>query len=514
MRSAGDAIEQDNGTLAAGEELFFFRSDAGVETQSFYVAHHDGKGLAGAALSAAKLLDGGFVGGITGEMEAADAFDGDDGAGTEQALGFEESFVAGEVGGMEMELRAAARACNGLGVEAAVERVAILGFAVGTHGEAGHGGERAIVGKVVNDGEARAAVGAIDEGIAVAAVGGIKELGEAVGAGGDVWRDGCVFSGDGMTVVNGEGGFTERGDCRGFERVDAGEGRRFLVKNVKKFVEVCGRSFCFNDYAERIICDEAADMAAQCSGVNEGAESDALHYAGDVDLLADCLRHGSGVIVDVLRLTDRMVSSCHSHWCWQKRILGWFSEGEYSMPVLEHATSTPQEQLQSRLADPRTVDSLNRLLDHLDTISASVEMLDSFLRRGNEIADNVAGGIDDVKKLAASVNLEQMQGVAAALPKLTTAGNEIISSGLLDQVSTLSNAGMTLAKAGFFEPKTVSLLAEMGQAAANSYDKAKVAPQKRYGIFDLLKLLNDPAIQKTLNIVVEASRQFGSKLNA
>ncbi len=270
--------------------------------------------------------------------------------------------------------------------------------------------------------------------------------------------------------------------------------------------------------------------------------------------------------------------------------------------------ATPQEQLQARLADPRTVDSLNRMLDHLDTISASVEMLEGFLRRGDEIADNVADsvqelrGVDasgatqfveklpslakagtkmadvanspavdrllqsgllerlsepntitalttvldkidllafaatsvdgflrrgdeiadnaadsmnDVKTLVSSfeIDLEQLKGIAAAMPKLTAAGNEIISSGLLDQVSTLSNAGMTLANAGFFEPRTVSLLAEMGQAAADSYDKARTAPQQHYGIFDLMKLLKDPAIQKTLNIVVEASRQFGKKLS-
>lgn len=278
------------------------------------------------------------------------------------------------------------------------------------------------------------------------------------------------------------------------------------------------------------------------------------------------------------------------------------------MPVTEPAALTPQEKLQARLADPGTVDSLNRLLDHLDTISFSVEMLEGFLHRGDEIADNVAGTVDDfraqgeeavgfveklpglakagakmadvanspsfdallksgllerlaqpetiagmtdlidklplltfaansvdeflrrgdeiadnitgsmgdVKTLVSSfnVNFEQVQGVAAALPKLTTAGNEIISSGLLDQVSALSAAGMTLARAGFFEPKTVSLLAEMGKAAADSYDSAKAAKQQKYGVFDLLKILKEPSIQKTLNIAIEASRRFGSKLSA
>jgi uncharacterized protein YjgD (DUF1641 family) len=270
------------------------------------------------------------------------------------------------------------------------------------------------------------------------------------------------------------------------------------------------------------------------------------------------------------------------------------------------ASSTPQEQLQARLADPRTVDSLNRLLDHLDAISASVEMLDGFLRRGDEIADNVAESVhefrgqgeaaagfveklpnlakagtkmadvansaafgrllesgllerlaepgtiegltnlidklpllsfaadsldgflrrgdeiadsaaesmNDLKKLTAHVNMEQLIQVADELPQLTTAGQQLIKSGLLNKVSELTEAGMSLSKAGFFEPKTVQTLAEMGRAAAESYDSAKAVPQKRYGIFDLLRLLRDPAIQKTVNILVESSRRFGSKLNA
>jgi uncharacterized protein YjgD (DUF1641 family) len=187
------------------------------------------------------------------------------------------------------------------------------------------------------------------------------------------------------------------------------------------------------------------------------------------------------------------------------------------MPVIEPTSAlSPQEQLQARLADPGTVDSLNRLLDHLDTISLSAAMLDGFLRRGDEIADNAADSMKDVRTLTSSfnVNLEQAKEIAGALPKLTAAGHEVVKSGLLNQVSTLSNAGMTLAKAGFFEPKTVSLLAEMGQAAADSYDKAKAAPKRNYGIFDLLKVLKEPAIQKTLNIAIDASRQFGSKLSA
>lgn len=173
-----------------------------------------------------------------------------------------------------------------------------------------------------------------------------------------------------------------------------------------------------------------------------------------------------------------------------------------------------QSGLLERLADPHTIAGLTTVLDKLDLLAFAATSVDEFLRRGDEIADSAADSMDDVRRLTSSVNLEQVKGVAAALPQLTAAGHKFVQSGLLDQVSTLSNAGMTLAKAGFFEPKTVSLLAEMGKAAAESYDKAKAAPQKHYGVFDLLRVLKDPSIQKTLNVVIEASRQFGSNVRA
>ena len=83
-------------------------------------------------------------------------------------------------------LRPAVGAGVRLGVEAAVARVLVLGPAALAHLEAGHRRQRPVVGDAADDREARAAVGAVGERVAVAAVGGVEELGQAVGAGGEV----------------------------------------------------------------------------------------------------------------------------------------------------------------------------------------------------------------------------------------------------------------------------------------------------------------------------------------
>ncbi len=168
--------------------------------------------------------------------------------------------------------------------------------------------------------------------------------------------------------------------------------------------------------------------------------------------------------------------------------------------------------LLERLAEPRTIQGMTALLDKLDLMVFAANAVDEFLRRGDEIADNAAESMNDLRGLTSSVDAEAVKRVLGKLPKLTKAGNQLLESGLLDKVSELTDAGMALSETGLFEPKTIKPLAELGRSAAESYVAAKSAPQKHYGIFDLLGLLKDPAIQKSLNIAVEMARQFGRKM--
>ena len=89
----------------------------------------------------------------------------------------------------QRQRRPAAGAGVGLGVEAPVARVLVLGAAVGAHLKAGHRRQRAVVGDAAHDREPRTAVGAVDERVAVAAVGRVEQLAQAVGAGRAVRRD-------------------------------------------------------------------------------------------------------------------------------------------------------------------------------------------------------------------------------------------------------------------------------------------------------------------------------------
>jgi hypothetical protein len=73
-----------------------------------------------------------------------------------------------------------------LGVEAPIQRIFVFGAAVVTEREIRHGGVWTVVGNVLDDGEARSAIGAVDEGIEVAPVIRIEQFALAIGTDGGI----------------------------------------------------------------------------------------------------------------------------------------------------------------------------------------------------------------------------------------------------------------------------------------------------------------------------------------
>lgn len=88
------------------------------------------------------------------------------------------------------------------------------------------------------------------------------------------------------------------------------------------------------------------------------------------------------------------------------------------------ALATPQERLQQRLSDPQTAEILLQILDKLDVIALTVNSLDGFLRRGDEIMDNVSAGVHDLRAAVPASNLDMQKTasiMAESLPPLIDA---------------------------------------------------------------------------------------------
>lgn len=290
--SFGAAAEQDDGAIAAGEGEGLGVVDMGEAAGVVEGGDHEGEGLIASAFKRPEAGDGGFVAGVAGEVEAADPFEGDDPAEVEGLAGLGESGLAagpgaGGVGmlggprrvggGDEPEGRPATRAGDRLGVEAAVEGVLVFPAARRAEGEAGHRGVGAVVRQALEDGEARAAIGAVEEGVAVAAIGRVGKLAEAGVASGDVGRDG----GDGRGV--GSAGEDGEADCGGVggdrlvgDRHEGGERRGVIVQGEAKGVDLIGRPLDLDDDAGGIVGDPAGQAEAVGRGVDERAKADPL----------------------------------------------------------------------------------------------------------------------------------------------------------------------------------------------------------------------------------------------
>ncbi|HXU46674.1 MAG TPA: hypothetical protein VN783_14195 [Thermoanaerobaculia bacterium] len=123
--------------------------------------------------------------------------------------------------------------------------------------------------------------------------------------------------------------------------------------------------------------------------------------------------------------------------------------------VESEASLTPQERLQKRLADPKTVESLNRLLDRLDIIVFLAEALEGFIRRAEVVADSVAQGVAELRRMGGDEGGADLIG---SLPKLARAGVRIADLMDRPEVGRLIDSGL-LEKLG--DPKTLEALSAL-----------------------------------------------------
>lgn len=74
--------------------------------------------------------------------------------------------------------------------------------------------------------------------------------------------------------------------------------------------------------------------------------------------------------------------------------------------------------LQERLSEPATVAALNRILDNVELIAFAVTAADQFLRRSETVADNMAGGLADLRAVAPAESGQALQSLFQLLPLL------------------------------------------------------------------------------------------------
>ena len=306
-------LQQHDWTRRIGERLFLLGRHLADAAHRLGVRHHDRKRLAAAALSLAKPSDRPGVARVAHQVEPAEPLHGHDLPGAEQLdrsrdesvrhlarLSPGDTPAVGKlIGGhvprstrreilawrrlavgapCQRKVRTALEARVRLCVEAAVERVGVFGSTALAHGEILHRRARAIVGKRVDDGEARPAIGTVDEGVAEAAVVRVEQFRRAVVASGQIGRH--------------ERGLPHRSIVReaNLERVEVLEGhflkldflhlrRRgsVLGKLDHELVEQTALPFRMDVHAVRRVQDPSIDQVFFRHSVDKGTKPDPLN---------------------------------------------------------------------------------------------------------------------------------------------------------------------------------------------------------------------------------------------
>ncbi|MCO4099216.1 MAG: DUF1641 domain-containing protein [Gemmatimonas sp.] len=166
-----------------------------------------------------------------------------------------------------------------------------------------------------------------------------------------------------------------------------------------------------------------------------------------------------------------------------------------------------------QLGDPKTIETLRALIDKLEMAAFALESVDGFLRRGDEIAEGIADGVNDLRNAGSTLDLAEMRRTMQSLPKLVQAGNELVESGILDSVPKLVNAGNELVTSGILDPVVVGQLAEVGHLFAQAYSTAKETHPKQHGTIGLALKLRDPDVNRAINFALRLAKAFGQNLN-
>jgi exonuclease VII small subunit len=85
----------------------------------------------------------------------------------------------------------------------------------------------------------------------------------------------------------------------------------------------------------------------------------------------------------------------------------------------------PSQRLLEQLNNPRTIETMSRLLERLELAAFALEAADGLLRRGEQIADNLSEAIGEAKEAVSPAQLNAVE-LAQRLPQLLAAGVKLI----------------------------------------------------------------------------------------
>lgn len=174
------------------------------------------------------------------------------------------------------------------------------------------------------------------------------------------------------------------------------------------------------------------------------------------------------------------------------------------------------ERLEPVLSNPETLRSLTTLVESLPKITAMLRLVELFIGRSSDMAENFNGVVDTFRT---AINKrwtnEAERDRIARLPGRLMDTIESESLQRLLESFMLSPEGLDvldrLLRSGAFRPEALSLIGRASAAAVEA-EKSVRNTGARVGPLGMLKALNDPDVQRGLAHAVELARLYGRGL--
>lgn len=169
------------------------------------------------------------------------------------------------------------------------------------------------------------------------------------------------------------------------------------------------------------------------------------------------------------------------------------------------------------LRNPETLQALNQLLGKLGLLSYGVTAAEGLMQRGEELTDNIRASLDDVRGAVPAESNEvfgqllSLSVLLPYLPRLVAVAPKFIE--IIERLAPFvaSKEFDALLSSGVFQPDTVKLVGQAGDAFVASYAESRVS-QQRFGLRGLLGALRDPDVQRAAGLIVAFAKRFGRSL--
>ncbi len=169
------------------------------------------------------------------------------------------------------------------------------------------------------------------------------------------------------------------------------------------------------------------------------------------------------------------------------------------------------------LRDPATLQALNQLLGQLELVAFGLSALTSLAARGEELTDNIRASLDDVRGAIPSESNEVIGQLFSLtilipyLPRLVAVAPQFIQ--VIERLAPFvaSQEFDALLSSGVFQPATVKLVGQAGDAFVEAYNEQRVRP-RRLGLRGLFGALRDPDVQRAASLIVNVAKRFGRSL--